>query len=272
MSSSHPTSEDSTSWRGRPLPWYAPLNWLILGLRDLLRCPAPGLAHGALAALAGAVIVAIARDQFWLLSGAFSGFLLVSPWLACALYLVSLRAEEGRGTTLWQALAVWRSRDPRLVRFGLLLGLSGTGWVLTSAALITWLSPQPILRPMDFVLHVILGQDETLFALWMGLGALMAAPMFASSVVAMPLMLDQPRVTLRSAVLQSWEAVVDHPLICSAWACLLALFTAVGMASAMLGLVLILPWLSHASWHAYRDLRPGALHRPELGVGTRSWR
>ena len=27
-----------------------------------------------------------------------------------------------------------------------------------------------------------------------------------------------------------------------------------GMASLMFGLVFILPWLGHASWHAYRDL------------------
>jgi uncharacterized membrane protein len=26
------------------------------------------------------------------------------------------------------------------------------------------------------------------------------------------------------------------------------------MATAMLGLIVILPWLGHASWHAYRDL------------------
>jgi uncharacterized membrane protein len=27
-----------------------------------------------------------------------------------------------------------------------------------------------------------------------------------------------------------------------------------GMATAMLGLVVVVPWLAHASWHAYRDL------------------
>jgi uncharacterized membrane protein len=30
--------------------------------------------------------------------------------------------------------------------------------------------------------------------------------------------------------------------------------TLLGMASAMVGLVIVLPWLGHASWHAYRDL------------------
>jgi len=30
--------------------------------------------------------------------------------------------------------------------------------------------------------------------------------------------------------------------------------TLVGMATAMLGLIVIVPWLGHASWHAYRSL------------------
>jgi hypothetical protein len=47
----------------------------------------------------------------------------------------------------WTALAVF-ARVERggywcLVRFGLLLALAGTGWVLTSAALITLLAPRP---------------------------------------------------------------------------------------------------------------------------------
>lgn len=30
--------------------------------------------------------------------------------------------------------------------------------------------------------------------------------------------------------------------------------TLLGMATALLGLVIIVPWLGHASWHAYRAL------------------
>ena len=43
-----------------------------------------------------------------------------------------------------------------LVRFGLLLALAGTGWVMTSSALITLLAPVPIHTPMDFIRHVVL--------------------------------------------------------------------------------------------------------------------
>jgi uncharacterized membrane protein len=32
------------------------------------------------------------------------------------------------------------------------------------------------------------------------------------------------------------------------------LMTVASMAMAMLGLLVVVPWLGHASWHAYRDL------------------
>ena len=63
----------------RTVPLKQPLTWLRLGWRDLMRCPAPGLTHGLVVALAGASLLALARNQFWLLAGAFTGFLLVAP-------------------------------------------------------------------------------------------------------------------------------------------------------------------------------------------------
>ena len=34
--------------------------------------------------------------------------------------------------------------------------------------------------------------------------------------------------------------------------------TLVGMSTLLLGLIVAVPWLSYASWHAYRDLVPHA--------------
>jgi uncharacterized membrane protein len=30
--------------------------------------------------------------------------------------------------------------------------------------------------------------------------------------------------------------------------------TVLGMATCLIGLIVVAPWLAHASWHAYRDL------------------
>jgi uncharacterized membrane protein len=81
----------------------------------------------------------------------------------------------------------------------------------------------------------------------------MAAPMFASSVIAMPLLLDR-RVNVMQAVLASWQAVLTNPIPMALWAALIMGLTALGLVTLLAGLVFVLPLLGHASWHAYRDL------------------
>lgn len=237
-----------------------PLRWLHLGLRDLLRAPTVGLLHGLAMAGGGGALLLLAHDRFWFLAGAFSGFLIVAPVLAVGLYAVARALEHGEPAGMrlvWRAWLSWRGHggrphDWRLVRFGLLLALAGTGWVLTSAALITWLAPEPVRAPVDFLRHVVLSEDPTLFALWLLLGAVLAAPVFASSVITLPLLLDR-RIGVLDAVLTSWRVVLAHPLPMAVWATLIGLWVLIGFVTALLGLIVVLPVLGHASWHAYRD-------------------
>jgi len=50
-----------------------------------------------------------------------------------------------------------------------------------------------------------------------------------------------------------------------AWAVVIVLLVGLGMATALLGLIVIAPWIAHASWHAYRDLT----HLPTSGSPIR---
>jgi uncharacterized membrane protein len=100
---------------------------------------------------------------------------------------------------------------------------------------------------------VVLAHDHPVFEIWLAMGGLLAAPVFASSVVAIPLLLDR-QVGVLPAVLTSWKAVMAHPLALAVWAFVLMGFSVLGMASLFLGLVWVVPMLGHASWHAYRDL------------------
>ena len=235
---------------GLARPWH----WLALGWRDLRRCPLPGLVHGAAMAAFGVLLLALARDRFWLLAGAFSGFLLVAPIVATGLYAVSRELEQGLRPGLRTALAAWRPRDRRLVVFGGLLALAGTGWVLTSASLITGFASEPVNSPADFLRVVVLGGHAYLFEVWLALGGALAAPVFASSVIAIPLLLDR-RISVLQAVLTSVRAALLNPAPMALWATLIMALTVLGMlATAMVGLVVVVPWLAHASWHAYRDL------------------
>lgn len=240
-----------------------PLDWLARGWRDIGRCGWVSLAHGLALTVFGQLLLVLAHHQFWLLAGAFSGLLVVGPVLATGLYALSRAAERGEPRSWRLVLQTWLSwrrhgrsadgKDWRLVRFGLLLGLAGTGWVLTSAALITLLSPVPIAQPLDFLRHVVVARDNWLFEIWLALGGLMVAPIFASSAIALPLLLDR-RVSVLQAVVTSWETVLHNPGPMALWAALIMGCTLLGLLTALLGLIAVMPLLGHASWHAYRDL------------------
>ncbi len=241
----------------RPLRALQPLSWLERAWHDIRRTPGASFGHGALLAAFGWLIVAVAQQRFWILAGAFSGFLLVAPILATGLYAISRALERGEAAGWPTVVAVWKSFDRRLVLFGLGLGAAGTGWVITSAALITLLAPEPVHTPVDFLRVVVAHPSSWLFELWLGLGGLMAAPVFASSAIAIPLLLDRD-IGVWDAVLASWRVVAENPLPMAVWAVVVMGFTLLGLAALMLGLVLVIPMLGHATWYAYRDTLPPA--------------
>jgi uncharacterized membrane protein len=177
----------------------------------------------------------------------------VAPLLATGLYAVSRERELGHGAGIATALGAWKPKDSRLVRFGLLLALAGTGWVLTSASLITAFAGAPVNSPADFLRVVVLSDTTHVFEAWIVLGSVLAAPMFASSVVAIPMLLDR-RHGVVTAVATSVGAALLNPLAMALWATLILAFTLLGMATLMVGLIVVVPWLAHASWHAYREL------------------
>ncbi|HET6786882.1 MAG TPA: DUF2189 domain-containing protein [Aquabacterium sp.] len=230
------------------------LRWLAKGWSDFTSAPMIGLTHGAVIALFGGLLLWFGWTRFWALAGAFSGFLLVAPVLSTGLYAVSralARDEAVSWSTVWR---VWLSLDRRLVAFGLLLTAQGTVWVLTSAALIQVWADAPVDTPEQFVRHVILSPHAGLFEGWLLFGGLLAAPVFASTLVTIPLLMDRPQVGVVQAISTSLRAVATNPVLSSLWAAILMTLTLIGFGSMMFLLIMVLPVLGHASWHAYRDL------------------
>lgn len=227
--------------------------WLARGWSDFMEAPEIGLVHGLVMGAFGGLLLMVAWDHFWVLAGAMSGFLMVAPILSTGLYAVSralLRGEPANFGTVW---AVWASMDRRLIKFGLLLTALGTGWVMTSAALITLGVKPMVTTPSDFLHRVVLSPNPGFFEIWLLVGGAMAAPVFASSVVAIPLLVDR-KVSVARAVLTSWRAVMANPICLSLWAAIVMSLGLLGLGTLMFGLILVIPVLGHATWHAYRDL------------------
>ena len=241
-----------------------PMTWLVRGGRDMLRCGWISYVHGLTMAVFGGLLLLLAHDRFWLLAGAFSGFLMVAPILATSLYAMS-RALERRAPVGWPLVlktwlnwkdgdfVKWGDEHWNLVRFGIMLAAAGTAWVVLSAILIQLLVTTPIAAPRDFLVHVVLAPQGYLFELWLALGGALVAPIFASTVITVPLLLDR-QVSVGQAMALSWQVVLANPVAMAFWGAIIMGLVFVGFSLMLLGLVIVVPLLGHASWHAYRDL------------------
>jgi uncharacterized membrane protein len=85
-----------------------------------------------------------------------------------------------------------------------------------------------------------------------GAGAILAALVFAISVVSVPMLLERD-IDFASAILTSLKAVWHNPKPMLLWAWLVALLTACGVVTLYLGLIVTFPLVGHATWHAYRE-------------------
>ena len=237
----------------RKVPLSRPLGWLLLGWRDFSRAPWPSVVHGVAVAAGGWAILAITLRYWYLLPGACSGFLLVGPILATGLYELSRRLGAGEHPTIADVIGAWRRGTRPLVWLGLLLVLAGTLWVLVSTVLFALFVHAPITGLESFLRHVVLSQSSHLFPIWILLGGLGAALVFAATVVSAPMLLDRD-VDMPSALLTSIRAVGENPLAMALWATLIMLATGISLLTLMFGFVIVVPVIGHATWHAYLDL------------------
>ena len=84
------------------------------------------------------------------------------------------------------------------------------------------------------------------------MGSVFAALTFATAAVSLPMIADRD-VDMVTACVSSINAVLRNKPVMLLWALLIVLLTALGFLTAFLGLVVVMPWLAYATWHAYRE-------------------
>lgn len=231
-----------------------PLRWLRRGWEDLARLRGHSLAYGLFVAGLGVLLLALAWGATYLVPAFIGGFLLVAPFAAIGLYALSRQRESGRRVDPAEAIFAWRANAGSIGLFALLLVLSLILWERVAAIVFALTFGGTVPDLSRLVADVLFsGEYLGLVAAFFAVGALLAAVVFTFSVVSVPMLLDRP-VDVVTAAVTSLVCCVRNPGAMLLWAALIAGLTAIGFATLMIGLVLIFPWLGHASWHAYRDL------------------
>jgi uncharacterized membrane protein len=238
----------------RPIGAAAPLRWLSAGASDLRRAPLASLFYGVAFALMGWLIHYVFQHAYEYASALTGGFLLVGPFLCAGLYDISRRLERGEPAPLRPTLTAWRANLGAFSLFALLLTIVMLVWA--RASLVTFalfFSTGGMPTVSNFLAHVVSPDHWDFVAAYFGVGGLFAAIVFAISVVSVPMMLDRGTDTIVAA-LTSVRALFENfgPLLL--WASLIVLVVGIGFATLFIGLVIAVPIVGHATWHAYREL------------------
>ncbi len=234
-----------------------PWAWLARGWQDMRRNPGVSLAYGVVAAVTSYLLTLglIWADMLYLLLPLAGGFLLVGPILTVGLYEVSRRAEEGLPTGLGEAILAFRRNTLQIALMGVVLLLLWFFWVRTAALLFFLyfgLEPPSV---ENLIVETFFTADALPFlVIGTAVGALFAFVAYSISVISVPLLLDRPEASIIEAVAASVRAVQSNFVAMLLWAMLIVVFIAFGLVTLYLGLVITLPLVGHASWHAYRDL------------------
>lgn len=240
-----------------------------IGLADLREALAQGVADfGAarsdviflclLYPIAGLVLghAVFGSGMFPMLFPLVSGFALIAPFIAVGLYEMSRQRAEGHDPDWKTAFDVLHAPS-----FGAILTLG----IALLAIFLLWLGmaqviydatlgPRQPASIASFLLDVFATpQGRTMIVLGIGAGFLFAVLVFAISVVSFPMLLDRD-IGLGLAIGTSVRAVLANPLPMAAWGLIIAGGLVLGSLPLLLGLIIVLPILGHASWHLYRKV------------------
>lgn len=246
-----------------------PLQWLRQGFADLIAMPGLSLTYGGVVAAVAFVMVVMTAGgtQFFLVPFLFGGFLLIAPILSVGLIAMAKRREEQRHDNT--VIKILSENAPSLALLGLALLFVFLNWIMLSNLLFGGFFHEVVptygqVRPLP----VMFGESWPFAIAYGGLAALLALLFFRMVAFSLPMLVDQ-RVDVFNAIFASWRAVGENWPSMIVWALLIFALTSIGIAIWYIGLILVVPWLGYATWHAYRDtLIPQATESTDADAST----
>ena len=236
----------------------APWRWLRLGWQDFTRSRGISVSFGLLIAVASLLLL----NMLWrmdLLPYALplaAGFMFAAPAAAICFYDISRRLEVGAPVRFMEVALAWIPNASQIAMMGLVMMLFQLAWIRL-ATLLFALFVGPELANWDRFIQALLFSADGLPFLIIGtaIGGVLAILAFAISVTAFPMLLDRD-VGAAAAIATSVRATLVNWRVMTGWAALIVMFTVAGIVTGCIGLIVTMPLIGHASWHAYRDLVP----------------
>lgn len=231
--------------------------WLKKGWYDMAHAPGLSLFFGAIMMVSVLAVYFAFRNEPFMIFKIATFFIMLSPFLATGLYYTAMKVEQGQKPHLIDAMTSWRTNTTNIALYALALGIVVAIWgriVPLIAAVVSadnLLIVDPALGLEGFLFSAV--GIEFLGAFFIA-SSIVALFVFSISVVTIPLLLRDKNVGAISAMVLSFQVVMENKKVMAVWALTIGALLTVGIMSFGLGMLVVMPLLGFASWHAFNDL------------------
>ena len=228
-----------------------PFNWLAQGWRDMMAAKGIAAFYGVCFWLMALVLGIVFRNKPEYAMSIASGCLLVGPFIAMGLYEASRRLGLGLKPELGASLICWDKHIRSMGMLVLVLMVLELLWGRASLVVFAVFFNTGMPSTTGVIQAIFSLQNWEFLAVYLLVGGFFAVLVFAISVVSIPMILDRDTDAI-SAAITSLQVVFGNIWVMLLWGLLVTALVAVALVPYGVGLLLIGPWLGHASWHAYK--------------------
>ena len=229
----------------RKLEWADPFRWLALGWQDYKATWKLSVLYGAFFAFTGMALsgflwfygTKITIFSFGVL------FILLGPIFAFGLYDVSKELQQGNKPSIKHSLFQMRKNAGCQWVYACVLIVIGLIW-MRAASIIHVFYPTTGTPTLEQLTSFLMVGSLT--------GAFFSGLVFGTGAFSLPMMMDKECDAI-TAVLTSLRAVMDNTGVSVLWAVLILGLILLGFATGFLGLILVLPLIGYATFHAYQN-------------------
>lgn len=229
-----------------------------LGIQDFKAAPAFGLFFALFFVLGGIVLLLeleVMGQSYWIIPVAF-GFPFLAPFLAVGIYEVSRRLGKGMPLDWAQILGVvFTQKDRQFPSIAMVPIMGFLFWIFVAhIVFMLFMGLQPMTNITSNWQDALLNPNGiTMLAVGSAIGAVMAFVAFSLTVCSLPMLLDR-EVDFISAMIYSFQSVLQNLVPMLFWGVLITALLMIAMLPLFLGLFIVLPVLGHATWHLYRKV------------------
>lgn len=233
------------------LRWRDPFAWLLAGARDLWAAPGIALFYGVCFWGMALVLRWVFRSSPEYTMSIASGCLLLGPFMAMGLYHASQRRELGLRPELGLSITCWDRHLGSMGMLVLVLIVLELLWGRASLVVFAVFFNTGMPSTTGVVKAIFNPENLEFVLVYTLVGGVFAALVYSTAVVSIPMILDRDTDAITAGI-TSLRVVGAHPGVMLLWGLLITALVVLALWPWGAGIVLVGPWLGHASWHAYR--------------------